>query len=59
MDAQLSQFYPLINGHAETTLQVGPTIIYQGPLNSIPDRFDGMTVDDFRITDTGFIFYLN
>ena len=54
----LSKFYPLLRSHAEITLKRGNETLYHGPLNSIPDEGDALTVKDFKGTDTGFIFYV-
>ena len=54
----LSKFYQFLYGHAEITLQEGGRILYHGPLNGIPDKFDGLEVIDFAGTNTGFVFYL-
>lgn len=55
---KLSKFYQFLYGHAEITLQQGQTVIYRGPLNGIPDKFDDLEVIDFAGTNTGFIFYV-
>ena len=54
----LSKFYQFLYGHAEITLKRGGAVIYHGPLNGIPDSFDGLEVIDFTGTNTGFVFYL-
>lgn len=53
---KLSQFYELLNGHANLTLQQDNEVIYKGPLNSLPDKFDDMTVLNFTGTASCFIF---
>lgn len=55
---KIEKFYQLLYGHAEITLKKGRTVIYHGPLNSIPDDFDSLTVKDFEGTNTGFVFYI-
>lgn len=55
---KLAQFYQLLMGHAEITLQKGRRVLYSGSVNSTPDEFDSLTVLDFKGTNTGFIFYV-
>ena len=55
---KIEKFYQFLYGHAEITLKKGRTVIYHGPLNSIPDDFDSLTVKDFEGTNTGFVFYI-
>lgn len=54
----LSKFYQFLYGHAVITLQQAGRIVYHGPLNGIPDKFDTEEVIDFTGTNTGFTFYL-
>lgn len=54
----LSKFYQFLYGHAKVTLKKGKKVIYHGPLNSIPDDLDNLTVKDFEGTNTGFVFYV-
>lgn len=50
---KLNRFYDLLSRSAHVTLLAGSSVLFEGPVKSIPDEFDNRVVSDFRMNDDG------